>query len=173
MKRILSWVLAACMMATMALAATACNSTSDTGSGSPSAASSQEVSSKEASSSEASASSEGSSTAVTGKYASVEEYVESDLFQTQLKSAMSSLSGMDLKVTGEGDKLVYTYTYDEGIATDGLASALSSAMETQASTFESLASSLKLAVDVENPVVAVRYLAHDGTEIYSHEYTAK
>ena len=70
-------------------------------------------------------------------------------------------------------ELVYTYTYDEGIATDGLASALSSAMETQASTFESLASSLKLAVDVENPVVAVRYLAHDGTEIYSNEYTAK
>ena len=65
------------------------------------------------------------------------------------------------------------YTFDENIATDGMAESLETALNAQASVFESIASQLKLAVNVENPVVVVEYLAHDGTVIYSQEFTAK
>ena len=40
-------------------------------------------------------------------------------------------------------------------------------MASQADTFQNAASSIKVAVEVENPVVVVRYLNADGSEIYS------
>lgn len=116
--------------------------------------------------------------AVTGKFASVEEFVNSDLVQSQMETMKSSVedSGMNIDVTGEGDKLIYTFTYgDLGELDDDtkstMASALESALETQASTFESVASSLKAAVEAENPVVVVRYMTNDGEELYSQEFT--
>ena len=45
-------------------------------------------------------------------------------------------------------------------------------MEDQTSVFEGVAASVKLAVDVESPVVVVRYLDNEGNEIYSREFTA-
>lgn len=43
-------------------------------------------------------------------------------------------------------------------------------LQSQASTFESVASSLKAAVEVENPVVVVRYLDNTGAEIVAQEF---
>lgn len=50
--------------------------------------------------------------------------------------------------------------------------ALESALQAQSSTFESIAETLKQAVDVDNPIVVVRYLSSDGTEICSMEFGA-
>lgn len=111
----------------------------------------------------------------TGKFASVEEFAESDMLQEQidgLKKMISSM-GLDVVVTGEDNKLIYTYRYLEDVQMDGLAEALSTQLNTQAATFESIASSLKAAVDVENPVVVVTYQNVDGTEIYSQEFMAE
>lgn len=49
-------------------------------------------------------------------------------------------------------------------------STLESSLQSQASTFESVASSLKAAVEVENPVVVVRYLDNTGAEIVAQEF---
>lgn len=46
-------------------------------------------------------------------------------------------------------------------------------MASQADTFKNVASSIKAAVEVENPVVVVRYLNADGSEIYSEEFAAE
>ena len=95
--------------------------------------------------------------------------------QEQIDSITSSLkdSGMNIKITGEGDKLVYTYTYETDTTDiEGLAEMLESGMEDQTSVFEGVAASVKLAVDVESPVVVVRYLDNEGNEIYSREFTA-
>ena len=57
-------------------------------------------------------SSEASAGALPGKFATIEEFVNSDIMQEQIDSITSSLkdSGMNIKITGEGDKLVlYVY----------------------------------------------------------------
>lgn len=110
-----------------------------------------------------------------GKYDSVADYVNSDLIQNQISSIKESLaeSGMDMEVTGEDNKLIYTYTYSELTQVDGMADALASGLDAQADTFKSVAKSLKAAVDEENPVVVVRYMDANGDEIYSQEFTAE
>ena len=47
---------------------------------------------------------------------------------------------------------------------------MESSLQSQASTFETVASSLKAAVEVENPVVVVRYLDNTGAEIVAQEF---
>ncbi len=116
--------------------------------------------------------------AVTGKFASVEEFVNSDLIQSQLETLKSTAeeSGTGIDITGEGDKLIYTFTYGDlgeldETAKSTMASALESALDAQADTFTGVAASLKAAVEVENPVVVVRYVTSDGEELYSQEFT--
>lgn len=113
--------------------------------------------------------------AACGKYATVDEYVQSDAVQAELETVMSQLdgTGMEMEVYGEGDKLVYAYTYAEALDPELAAPLLESALTEQAAQFEEVAASLKTAVKVENPVVVVKYLNPDGSEIYSAEFTAK
>lgn len=115
------------------------------------------------------------SSAVLGKYDSVADYVNSDLIQNQISSIKESLaeSGMEMEVTGEDNKLIYTYAYTELTEVDGMADALASGLDAQADTFKSVAKSLRAAVDEENPVVVVRYLDANGDEIYSQEFAAE
>lgn len=114
--------------------------------------------------SSAAATLESSPLQITEKLASVEEYLAIPQVQDQM-DAMSELMesmGMTMTVAGEGNKLIYTYTYGQQI--DAAA---------QESTMKSVASSLKLYVDVENPIVVVHYLNADGSEIYTREFNAE
>lgn len=109
---------------------------------------------------------------------SIEDYVASDEVQEQLESIRSSMasSGIDVDVIGEDNKLIYEYTYGEQFEeeqVEAVAEQLESAMNAQASTFENVAASLKEATDVKDPIVEVRYLNADGSEIYSQEFTAE
>ncbi len=123
----------------------------------------------------ASTAEETSSSVPAGKYATVEDFVNSDVLQNQLADLKTSLTqqGMDIAVTGEGNKLIYTYTYTDLTDTTGMAEALKEAMASQADTFKNVANSLKAAVAVDNPVVVVRYLDANGGEIYSEEFAAE
>lgn len=108
-----------------------------------------------------------------GKYATMEEYVQSAEMQSQIASLQQTMEeqGLSMTITGEENKLIYTYTYPSEVS-DLMGDALESALQQQSSTFESVAETLKLAVDVDNPVVVVRYLSSDGTEICSMEFGA-
>lgn len=111
--------------------------------------------------------------AVTGKFASVQEFVESDMMQEQLASQMESLegSGMSMELTAEDNKLIYNFKIDDPDLSAAMdVSALESSLDSQASTFESVAEVLPAAIDVENPVVVVRYLDSDGNELASREF---
>lgn len=110
----------------------------------------------------------------TGKYASISDFVNSDLLQSQMESLKSTASeaGMDIEITGEGNKLIYTFVISDELNVDGIAETLEAGLESQASTFESVASSIALAVEVENPVVVVRYVDTQGNEIAAREFTA-
>lgn len=109
-----------------------------------------------------------------GKYATVADFANSSEVQTQLEIQKKSLdgTGMDIAITGEDNKLIYTFTYQELENQEGMAEALEQGLEGQKSTFVSVAKSIKLAVEIENPVVVVQYLDAKGEVIYSAEFTA-
>lgn len=111
-----------------------------------------------------------------GKFSSVQSYVESEAVQSQLQDLFRSLegSGMDMDVRGEDNKLIYEYTFNTDLGdTDVIAASLEQALEANASTFESVAADLKEAVNVDNPVVVVRYMTGDGKELCSREFSAQ
>lgn len=171
--RILAGVLASATILTFAACGT------DSGSSSASKASSAAGSTASSSVSSMPASSaaggETSSAAAPGqKYASIEEFIKSDEVQSQMSALQESLgsSGMKIELSADGDKLVYTFAYPEGVPTDNLGDALETALDSQAATFEAAAASLKASVDVENPVVVVRYTDSKGKELVSREFTA-
>ena len=115
------------------------------------------------------------STSDSGKFATVAEFANSEEVQSELEAQKKSLegSGMDIAITGEDNKLIYTFTYLEMENQDGMAEALQQGLEAEKTTFSGVAKSIKLAVDVENPIVVVRYLDSTGAEIYSAEFTAE
>ena len=109
-----------------------------------------------------------------GKYATLEDFINSDLMQEQLDSQIASLEGTGLTadITAEDNKLVYNFTItDPNVAASLDAAALQSSLDSQVSTFESIASMIPLAVEIDNPVVVVRYLDSAGTVIVSQEFT--
>ena len=109
-----------------------------------------------------------------GKIDSIEAFLATDEMQSQLKEAKESIEDgtLTMDIVAEGDKLVYVYTYQTDVDIEAAKEALATATEQQASVFENVAKEIKNAVNVENPIVEVRYLAKDGTEIYSQEFTA-
>ncbi|HJD24439.1 MAG TPA: DUF4854 domain-containing protein [Firmicutes bacterium] len=115
------------------------------------------------------------SVAPSGKYASIADYVSSDQVQEQVASLNETFNslGMEVAMIGQDNQMIYQYTYTTQIATDGLAESLEAGLDQQASVFESTASALKLAVDVEDPVVVVLYRNADGSEILRKEFTAQ
>lgn len=142
----------------------------------PESSAAPEASAAPESSSAESSSASDAGTASLGAFASVEEFAASDDIQSQIEAMKESLNdaGMDIAVTGEGDKLIYTYTYQELTDEDGtMADTIKTQMDAQASTFTTVANTIKAAVDVENPVVVVRYLDANGEEIFSGEYPAE
>ena len=110
-----------------------------------------------------------------GKYATMEDYVKSDAVQQQIASLEDTMAnmGLELSVTGEGNKLIYTYTSNDITKSDALVSTLESSLEAQKETFTSTANTLKSVVNVDNPCVVVTYLDKTGEEIYSREFMAE
>lgn len=174
--RVMACVLAFALMLSLA----ACGGKANNSSTAPnsSAASSEAASSTPVSASEPESKAESSTAApADGKYASIQEFLEDPQVSSQLETMMSALGDdMDIDVSADGDRLVYTFKFSEEIED---LEATKSAMEEQmnddtfASTFKNIAGSLSEAIEVENPSVVVTYLAMDGTEIYSQEYFAE
>lgn len=111
------------------------------------------------------------STANSGKYSSLEEYIDSDEGQDIIENTQKAAGDtMEFDLLAEpGDKFVYQYTYSVDTSNiDG--EYFSQYMENYEDTYSSLVSSLKMIVDVENPIIVVRYLASDGSNIYTAEF---
>ncbi|MBC8528322.1 DUF4854 domain-containing protein [Christensenellaceae bacterium NSJ-44] len=114
--------------------------------------------------------------ACSSKPATVQDYLAKPEVKTQIDSMIDSLkgSGMDIEVTGEGNKLIYTYTFDEQIdASDAIKEALEDALSSQESTFQNVAKSIETEAKVSDPVVVVEYLNADGSELLVKEFKAE
>ncbi len=185
-------VSAACLFSLAACSETASTSKTDSSAPASSAVSSQEesVPSSEASSESIASSSavsdaDASSTALSddnltssGKFATIEDFVNSSIMQAQFETMKKQVEGdgdegMTVDLTGEGNKLIYTFTYTEldDVDQETLSTVLEAGLDQEADTFEDVASSLKSAVEVENPVVVVTYKAPDGSELCSREFS--
>lgn len=108
-----------------------------------------------------------------GKFASIQEFIDSDMMQEELATQLESLegTGMSMELTAEDNKLIYNFKIDDSDLSAAMDSAtLESTLDSQASTFESVAGALPAAIDVENPVIVVRYLDSDGNELVSREF---
>lgn len=162
--RIISCALAAAAIMSMS----ACGSTT---AGSPESAVSSVSSTASVVSSETS-----SSAAANGLFATVADFVNSEAMQTQLESMKSDVEemGMSIDVTGEDNKLIYTFTYADLGDTDveALSESLASAVDQMADTYESIAAALAEMVGVDNPTVVVKYVTADGAELCAKEFTA-
>lgn len=117
-----------------------------------------------------------SDSSATGKFDTLEDFVNSDIMQQQLEAQIASLegTGISAELVADGDKLVYNFTIEDAdVAALMDKATLDSTLESQASTFESIASTLPTAIEnIENPAVVVRYLDPTGAEITSMEFTA-
>ena len=108
-----------------------------------------------------------------GKFASIQEFIDSDMMQEELATQLESLegTGMSMELTAEDNKLIYNFKIDDPDLSAAMDSAtLESTLDSQASTFESVAGVLPAAIDIENPVIVVRYLDSDGNELASREF---
>lgn len=114
---------------------------------------------------------------ISEKFTSIQEFIESDIMQEQLNTQLDSLaeSGMTLELTGEDNRLIYNFIIEDEDLSSFMASdpsSLESTLESQASTYSSVAASLTSAIDVKDPVVVVRYTGSDGKELISKEFPA-
>lgn len=108
-----------------------------------------------------------------GKYATLEEFINSDEMKEQMETQTAALegTGLNVELAAEGGKLIYNFTItDPNVAAALDVAALESSLDSQASTYESIASTIPLAVEVENPSVVVRYLDSTGAELLSKEF---
>lgn len=103
-------------------------------------------------------------------YDTVSDYVNSDEIQKTFETLKKNIegSGMNLEITAEGDKLIYTYTYESIEKTDEMAEQLESMVE-QDTTLQSMANGLKKCVNSDRVIVVMRYVDCKGKEIYSKE----
>lgn len=103
-------------------------------------------------------------------YDTVADFVNSDESQKSFETLKKSLegSGMNLEITAEDDKLVYTYTYEKIEKTDEMAAQLES-MAAQDSTLQNTANGIQKCVNVDTVTVIARYVDCNGEEIYSKE----
>lgn len=111
----------------------------------------------------------------TTKYDSMEAYLASDEMQSQIESQEEKLdgSGFRLKIVAQENKLIRIYTYDKMQDVDAAKQILKDGMDSQEEVYQNQANELKASVNIENPVLVVRYLNPDGTELYSREFAAE
>lgn len=171
MKNIIRKMLLIMCAATFTLAFTACGKSDNA---EPAAVEEEDTAKDDAEAPETEDEEDTSDLPESGKYATLEEFLNSDMMQEQLNSQIASLegSGMTADVIAEDNRLVYNFTFTDPSITASLdTSVLQSNLDSQASTFESIASMIPLAVEIDNPVVVVRYLDSAGTELASREFT--
>lgn len=114
------------------------------------------------------------SSASLGLFESVEDFIASDMMQEQIATLNESLasSGLTIDIQGEGNTLYYIYTIqDEETAAAMDSATLESYLQSQESTLADVADSVKSVVSVDSVTVVVQFLAPDGSELITQEFT--
>ena len=107
----------------------------------------------------------------------LEEMLADPAAQAQLEEAMSSQDGMTVEVKVEnGNILVYRFILDENplegtdLSEEDFTSSMEDGIDAVASTFESLADSLRSELGMSDMVMRIEYCYPDGSEIVSRDF---
>lgn len=173
MKKCTSKLLALMLVLIMAFALTACGDKKDASEGSATAdvTATDDATATDAAETEEPTKSGSSSSS----YSSVEEYVNSPEVQNSLSALETQLkgSGMSIKVSADGNKLIYTYKYENTEKKDGMAESLEKALSAQDATFQATANQIKSTVKVDSASVVIEYIDSKDEMIYTKEYMAE
>ncbi len=109
------------------------------------------------------------------QYDSMEAFLEGEEMQSSIAADKSVLegSGLSLEVTSQGDQLIYTYTYAQALEVESSREILKQGIESEQEAFQEILDNVKAEVNIEKPVLVIRYLNPDGSEIYSHTFTVE
>ena len=109
------------------------------------------------------------------KYSSVSDYLNSDEIKTTFDEAKKSMegSGIDVEISADGDKMIYTYNCSQIEKSDELVAAMEAQLSKADATFQDAANQMKDFVDVEKGQIEVKYIDKAGELICSKTYTAQ
>lgn len=156
-------VLAACLAAALSLSLTACGEETPAPAASSSTASTSSA-----------AASYGGTTLSTGKYSSIQAYLDSPAVKAQLDALKNNLGSSmgSMEIYGDGNRMVYEYYLPSELPINSSTRAqIESAIETQASVFETLVDELETQTTVVNPCVVVYYKNPDGSLVYEKTFS--
>lgn len=106
-------------------------------------------------------------------FTTVEEYFESEIGKKEIDATKESFDGvLDIEVYAEGNDMYYDYSYltqYDDSALETLKKSLESGLESQASTFESVVTTMEAAVDGEVTLTVI-YRNADKTVITERSY---
>lgn len=178
MKKCTSKLLALMLVLVMAFALTACGDKKDASEGSATAdvTATDDATATDAAETDAAETEEPTkSGSSSSSYSSVEEYVNSPEVQNSLSALETQLkgSGMSIKVSADGNKLIYTYKYENTEKKDGMAESLEKALSAQDATFQATANQIKSTVKVDSASVVIEYIDSKDEMIYTKEYKAE
>lgn len=106
------------------------------------------------------------------EYATVSDYVNSINRSDRSFGRELSEDDVEVRITAEGDVMVYTFRFDDMERSDELAEALEAELAKEDVTFQNVADEIVKFVDVTTGVVEIRYLDCNGELVYSKKYTS-
>lgn len=106
-----------------------------------------------------------------GEPETLEEYINSDAEAAEQIDSLAESSGMTIDISGNTLTYIYAYdqTFDDAMI-EQMAAQFESTMESMASTFENVATTLEEETGISDITVKVVYEDSAGTEIYAAEY---
>ncbi len=105
----------------------------------------------------------------------LEDYVNSDEFQTELSDMKAQFEGqgMAIDIQASENTLTYLYTIEGAEANDEMKAAAEALNDQLDSSMKEVAAQLEEETKIDDIVVVVKWLAENGDELASREYKAE
>ncbi len=113
--------------------------------------------------------------ACSGKVASLKEFAESEEMQSQRKVLQDQVDGLvEIDITGEDNRLIYTFTFLQNLGnTSGMSDAFKEMVKELELQKEEIFASLKSAVEVDDPVIVMKFIDVNGKEVFFQEFDSQ
>ena len=107
--------------------------------------------------------------------ATLEDYVNSDEFQTELSDMKTQFEGqgMTIDIQASENTLTYLYTIEGAEADDETKATAESLLDALDTSMKDVAAQLEEETKIDDITVVVKWLAENGDELASREYTAE
>lgn len=105
----------------------------------------------------------------------LEDYVNSDEFQTELSDMKTQFEGqgMAIDIQASENTLTYLYTIEGAESNDETKATAETLLDALDTSMKEVASQLEEETKIDDIVVVVKWLAENGDELASREYTAE